>query len=202
MTIERCTGSRRLSVLAALLLGSLLDMTNDATAAEPAATAAAEPAAASLARTTLIVADVDRALAFYALLGFTVEMEMGGARDPAATNFPLNAPSTRSRLVILGSAAGGGKLGILAFDGPSPAAVRPPREQLGRGDAVLVLDVRDAAALHAKLAAAGAKIVAPPQVYRSRRTDAQGRPLEGRVFHAFDPDGNLVELLEAPRSRD
>jgi hypothetical protein len=25
-----------------------------------------------------------------------------------------------------------------------------------------------------------------------------GRPLEGRVFHAFDPDGYLVELLQAP----
>ncbi|MCZ8131275.1 MAG: VOC family protein [Steroidobacteraceae bacterium] len=163
---------------------------------------ASEPAPATLARTTLIVTDVERALAFYALLGFTVEMEMGGARDPAATNFPLNAPSTRSRLLILGSAAGGGKLGLLAFDAPAPAEVRPPRDRLGRGDAVLVLDVADALAVHAKLAAAGAKLVAPPQVYRSRRTDAQGRPLEGRVFHAFDPDGNLVELLEAPRPRD
>jgi hypothetical protein len=42
------------------------------------------------------------------------------------------------------------------------------------------------------------RVVEPPQVYRSRRTGPDGRPLEGRVFHAFDPDGYLVELLQAP----
>jgi len=57
----------------------------------------------------------------------------------------------------------------------------------------------DAQALYDALRAAGANLVAPVQTYRSRRTDAQGRALEGRVFHAFDPDGNLVELLEAPK---
>jgi catechol 2,3-dioxygenase-like lactoylglutathione lyase family enzyme len=152
-----------------------------------------------LLRVTLIVADVPRSLAFYSLLGFTVEGEMGGPRDPAQTPFPLNAPSTQAKLVILASGApGGGKLGLLAFDGPAPGVTRPPAERIGVGDPVLVLDVPDVAALHAKLAATGARIVSAPQVYRSRRTGADGRPLEGRVFHVFDPDGYLVELLQPP----
>jgi predicted enzyme related to lactoylglutathione lyase len=101
--------------------------------------------------------------------------------------------------VILASAApGGGKLGLLAFDAPAPGVTRPPVERIGVGDPVIVLDVPDVAAVHAKLVAAGARIVAPPQVYRSRRTDADGRALEGRVFHVFDPDGYLVELLQPP----
>jgi catechol 2,3-dioxygenase-like lactoylglutathione lyase family enzyme len=153
----------------------------------------------ALLRVTLIVADLQRSLAFYSLLGFTVEGEMGGARDPAGTAFPLNAPSTQSKLLVLASAApDGGKLGLLAFGAPAPAVARPAGERVGIGDVVLVLDVPDATALHAKLVAAGARIVEPPQVYRSRRTGPDGRPLEGRVFHVFDPDGYLVELLQPP----
>jgi catechol 2,3-dioxygenase-like lactoylglutathione lyase family enzyme len=188
-------GERRALVLAALLVTGLASAPPEAGAADAGAAAVD----ASLLRVTLIVADLQRSLEFYSLLGFTVEGEMGGPRDPAKTAFPLNAPSTRSKLLILASGApGGGKLGLLAFDGPAPAVARPTAERVGAGDVVLVLDAPDATALHAKLTSAGARIVAPPQVYRSRRTGPDGRPLEGRVFHVFDPDGHLVELLQPP----
>jgi catechol 2,3-dioxygenase-like lactoylglutathione lyase family enzyme len=152
---------------------------------------------ASLLRTTLMVRDVDRAIAFYSRLGFAQEGEMGGPRSPESP-FPINSKSSRYRLVIMGSGAGG-KIGLLSFDDASPAPTRAvERERIGLGDMVFVMDVPDAAAVHATLTAAGAKIVEPPQVFKSSKTDAQGKPLEGRVFHVFDPDGYLIEILQAP----
>lgn len=157
-------------------------------------------AGARLLRTALIVADVERALRFYALLGYAPESEMGGPREPDKTAFPLNAASTRFRLVILGSKANPeARIGLVWFDSPQPAASRAPRRKVGVGDMVFVFDVVDAAAVHDRLRAAGADIVETPQVYLSKQKDAAGRPYEGRVFHVFDPDGNLVELLEAAK---
>jgi catechol 2,3-dioxygenase-like lactoylglutathione lyase family enzyme len=156
--------------------------------------------AAMLLRTALVVADVERSRVFYELLGFAVESELGGERNPDSP-FPVNSRSTRWRLLILASARGeGGRIGLVSFDEASPAPVRPlERERIGLGDAVFVMDMPDALAMHARLVAAGANIATAPATYRSSRLDHAGRPMEGRVFHVFDPDGNLVELLEAPK---
>jgi predicted enzyme related to lactoylglutathione lyase len=154
-----------------------------------------------LLRTALIVTDVDRSMAFYRLFGYLPESEMGGAREPDKTAFPLNAAATRWRLVILGSAANPeARIGLVSFDDPRPAASRSPRREVGRGDMVFVFDVADAQQVHDRLKAAGADIVETPQVYLSKQLDGRGQPMQGRVFHVFDPDGNLVELLEAPKA--
>lgn len=168
-----------------------------------AAAAGAGPIAdgARLLRTALIVEDVDRSLRFYALLGHAPESEMGGSRDPARTPFPLNAGATKWRLVILASAANpGARIGLVSFDDPRPAPSRPARRKLGLGDMVFVSDVADARRTHELLKAAGADIVETPQMYQSKQLDSRGRPMEGHVFHVFDPDGNLIELLEAPKA--
>ncbi len=167
-----------------------------------AATGGETPAdgSAMLMRTALVVEDVERSRAFYELLGFRVESEMGGERNPDSP-FPVNSRSSRWRLLILASARGeGGRIGLVSFDEARPAPVRPSdRRRIGLGDSVFVMDVPDVPAMHARLAEVGADIVTQPSTYRSRQLDAAGRPLQGRVFHVFDPDGYLVELLEAPR---
>ncbi len=177
-----------------------------AAAPAPATPATAAPAPspaverARLLRTALIVRDVDRSLRFYALFGYAPESEMGGPRDPATTAFPLNAAATRFRLVILGSPASpGARIGLVSFDDPPAKASRRPRRKVGEGDMVFVFDVADARQAHERLRAAGADIVETPQVYVSKQMDDRGRPMAGRVFHVFDPDGNLIELLEAPK---
>ena len=65
----------------------------------PALAAAADPA---LLRSTLIVADVDRSIAFYGRLGFVVESDRAGPRKPDSP-FPLASRSSTFRLVILKS---------------------------------------------------------------------------------------------------
>lgn len=190
MSINRKTSSAMLIAVAALALAMPLLQ-----AQGPIADGA------RLLRTALIVEDVDRSLRFYALLGHAPESEMGGSRDPARTPFPLNAGATKWRLVILASAANpGARIGLVSFDDPRPAPSRPARRKLGLGDMVFVFDVADARRTHELLKAAGADIVETPQMYQSKQLDSRGRPMEGHVFHVFDPDGNLIELLEAPKA--
>lgn len=169
----------------------------------PFARAEATPSP-TLLRTALIVADADRSIAFYGLLGFRVETDSASDRKPEASPFPLNAPSTRYRLVILASAdQTGGRIGLVDFRDPAPTSSRTSSaagaDKVGRGDMVFVFDVADADAVHAALRDSGARILEVPQVYISRRKTADGRSLQGKVFHAWDPDGNLIELLEAPK---
>ena len=154
----------------------------------------------TLLRASLLVEDVERARAFYAVLGFRMEADFASPRQPEGDPFPLNAPSSTVRIVILASASGdGGRIGLVEFAAPAPGDNRVDTERTGRGDVVLVFDVADADATYAALRDAGARVIEPPQVYVSRRSAPDGGPMQGKVFHARDPDGHLVELLEAPK---
>lgn len=162
-------------------------------------------AKASLLRASLIVEDAARSLKFYELLGYQVEADNTSVRNPVGNFFPLNAPATRTRLVILASSVAvktpampGGKIGLVEFSEPTPAEARRDPARTGRGDVVLVFDVADADAMHAKLLAAGARVIEPPQVYTSRQRSPDCAVMRGKVFHVWDPDNYLVELLEAP----
>jgi catechol 2,3-dioxygenase-like lactoylglutathione lyase family enzyme len=156
---------------------------------------AAGPAPALL-RTTLIVADVDRSIAFYGHLGFGVESDRGGPRKPGSP-FPLAVKAGTFRLVVLASPdPEGGRIGLLSFADPAPPVLVPPREQVGIGDMVFVVRVPDALAAYRALQSGGARFVEPaPVPYETKRPD--GTPWQGALFHAFDPDGRLVEVMAA-----
>lgn len=163
----------------------------------PIAVIASEPV---LLRTALLVKDASASARFYELLGFRIETEMDNPRKPEGNFFPLNVPATRTRLVIMASASGaGGRLGLVEFSGPTPADNRRDSTRSGLGDAVLVFDVADAEAIHSRLLAANTNIIEPPQVYLSKKLAADGSPMRGHVFHVRDPDGYLIELLQAPK---
>lgn len=154
----------------------------------------------TLLRASLIVADASASIRFYERLGFRIELDQSNSRQPQGNPFPLNAPSTAVRLVILSSESGAeGRIGIVEFTAPTPVDNRKEVRSTGRGDVVLVFDVTDAETIHAKLKTAGADILEPPQIYRSRRLAPDGSPMQGKVFHVRDPDGYLIELLEAPK---
>ena len=154
----------------------------------------------TLLRAALIVEDATRAIRFYELLGFRIELDQTNPRRAEGNPFPLNAASTQTRLVIMASATGdGGRIGLVEFSKPTPGDNRIDASRTGRGDVVLVFDVADAEAIHQRLQGAQVKILEPPQIYVSKKTTADGTPMRGKVFHVRDPDGYLVELLEAPK---
>ncbi|HSN70305.1 MAG TPA: VOC family protein [Steroidobacteraceae bacterium] len=150
--------------------------------------------APALLRSTLIVADLERSTEFYRTLGFEVESDIGGPRASESKPFPLNVPARAFKLRILRSAQpDGGHLGLLSFSDPAPGVTRPVSDEVGIGDVVLVVRINNAGAAHAALTAAGARIVAAPTRYEMKRSD--GSVGRGSLFHVFDPDGHVVELI-------
>ena len=119
--------------------------------------------------TILAVADVERSVAFYReRLGFEVE---------ALYDTPPYATLVREgvRLSL-------GEQGHDAEDRPGVAMVAPrDRSEL---PVVLVLEVADAAAVHAQLSGEGATMLAEPFA----------PPWGGLRFFVVDPDGYLVEI--------
>lgn len=153
-----------------------------------------------LLRAALLVTDAERSMAFYRALGFEVELDQANPRRAEGGFFPLNVPAKAVRLVIMAHGTDqGGKIGLVQFSQPTPSEARRDPSRVGIGDVVLVFDTADAEITHARLQQIGAHIIEPPQIYQSKKTDAQGRALKGKVFHARDPDGYLIELLQAPR---
>jgi catechol 2,3-dioxygenase-like lactoylglutathione lyase family enzyme len=152
---------------------------------------AADP---TLLRSTLIVADVDQSIAFYGQLGFSVESDRAGPRRPDSP-FPLASRSTTFRLVILRSNdPASGKLGLLSFGDAQPPVLVPARERVGIGDVVFVVRHPDAEEIFQALSRSGAALVeSEPMPYEMKRSD--GSLGHGRLFHVFDPDGRLVEVM-------
>jgi catechol 2,3-dioxygenase-like lactoylglutathione lyase family enzyme len=117
----------------------------------------------------LAVRDVDASIAFYRdHLGFTVEATYDD--PPYAT---LELAGTRLSLAEQGHAAD---------DRPGVAMTAPADP--ARADVVLVVEVDDARAEHARLAARGVRFLAEP--YEP--------PWGGCRFFCVDPDGFLVEI--------
>ena len=117
----------------------------------------------------LAVRDVEDSIAFYRdQLGFTVEAEYDD--PPYAT------------LELAGSRLSLAEQGHAAEDRPGVELAAPV--DLTRADVVLVVEVDDAKADYARLAAAGVRFLAEP--YEP--------PWGGCRFFAVDPDGFLVEI--------
>jgi catechol 2,3-dioxygenase-like lactoylglutathione lyase family enzyme len=117
----------------------------------------------------LAVRDVDASIAFYRdHFGFTVEATYDD--PPYAT---LELAGTRLSLAEQGHAAD---------DRPGVAMTAPADP--ARADVVLVVEVDDARAEHARLAARGVRFLAEP--YEP--------PWGGCRFFCVDPDGFLVEI--------
>jgi len=154
----------------------------------------------TLLRASLIVKNAAESIRFYGQLGFQVEFDQSNPRRPEGNPFPLNTPSTAVRIVSSSATGEGGRIGLVEFSSPAPTDNRVDIRGTGLGDVVLVFDVVvDAEAVHQTFLKSGADILEPPQTYVSRRLAPDGSPMQGRIFHVRDPDGYLIELLEAPK---
>jgi len=121
----------------------------------------------------LAVSDFERSLAFYRdRLGLAVEATY---EDPPYAT-----------LVAAGARVSLAEQGHPAEDRPGVSMVAPAdRSRLA---AILVLEVSDCLGAHRELSAAGVEFLAEPY----------SPPWGGHRCFAIDPDGNLIELEEAP----
>lgn len=151
----------------------------------------------ALLRTTLIVSDIDASISWYRQLGFEVAETLGGPRSPQSA-FPLAGRASGFRLVILaGSNGKGGRIGLLEFADAAPPVVVAGSGPVGVGNHVLVVEVSDARAIFAALRDQGEQPLTDEPTVLSRMS-ADGRPAIGYVFHIYDPDGTLVEIMQLP----
>jgi catechol 2,3-dioxygenase-like lactoylglutathione lyase family enzyme len=124
---------------------------------------------ATRAGVILAVADVDRSLAFY--------RDAIGAGVEATYDDPPYAT-----LTIAGARLSLAEQGHPADDRPGVELAAP--SDPSRADAVLVVEVEDARAEHARLAELGVRFLADPYA----------PPWGGCRFFCIDPDGYLVEI--------
>lgn len=143
-------------------------------------------------RTTLIVRDADRSLAFYRdVLGLTVwyddEIVLGGV------TLPVGARGDRTRLVIMRADDPViGMIGLLQFTAPPLPAPESERNTLGIGDVVFVMQTDDVEAVHTRLEEWGARVQAPPHAFEVRGAD--GSLLRMTTLSFWDPDGYFFEI--------
>ncbi|RMF07467.1 MAG: VOC family protein [Alphaproteobacteria bacterium] len=146
-----------------------------------------------LRRTTLIVRDIERSLAFYRdALGMTVEydQELSSPRLQRAGSDGVN----RSRLVLLKANNDYiGMLGLWQFlDQTEHDRAAPAPADFTPGDIVLLFNARNLEEIFPKAAAVeGVKVVSTPTL---RRYPSAAGDIEVMVSMLIDPDGHTVEL--------
>ena len=140
------------------------------------------------------VADLERSIAFYELLGFSEFLPgipyFGLARDAAAPLSDAHAEvlgvpaGTRGRACIMQFDDGFPKLDLTEFELPAPAA---PLANGDRGFVRICLACEDLAAEYARLVAAGVAFLTEPCAGTGEIAD---------VAVCRDPDGALIELIQ------
>jgi catechol 2,3-dioxygenase-like lactoylglutathione lyase family enzyme len=177
--------------LAALALSGLL-------LAEKVAIAAPVPdddrIAVDVRRTTLIVRDVDRSLAFY-----RDALDLQLVYDQVITRPPRpDDPTGQQRKMRLALLRANddfvGVIGLLEYT--SPRLEAPPNEarRPGIGDVILVINAADLDQRFERVRATpGVRVSNEPQLTENPSPDGKGR-IAVRVSAVWDPDGYFIEL--------
>lgn len=143
-------------------------------------------------RTTLVVRDVERSVAFYRdALGFTVyydsELALSGRVMPIARE------GAKCRLVIMQADDPWiGMIGLMQVTDPPEPDPGPYRQRLGIGDVAFVIASDDARAVFERVRASGVQVIAEPEA------TAVPKPGGGEIrmitSSFFDPDGYFIEV--------
>jgi catechol 2,3-dioxygenase-like lactoylglutathione lyase family enzyme len=145
-------------------------------------------------RTTLIVRDIERSLAFYRdALGLQVVYDQSMTR-PALPGAP--ATETRQMRLVLLRANDDyvGVIGLLEYT--APRLPDPPNvaERPGIGEVILVINAADLDQRFERVRATpGVRVASEPQLTTYPAPDGRGN-IEVRVSAVWDPDGYFIEL--------
>jgi catechol 2,3-dioxygenase-like lactoylglutathione lyase family enzyme len=154
----------------------------------------AERGPVDVRRTTLIVRDIDRSLAFYRdALGLKVVYDQvitrpGRPEDPSGTERNMRLVLMRANDSFIGA------IGLLQYTSP---ALPDPGSEVKRpaiGDVILVINASDLDQRIAKVRATpGVTVASEPQLIEYPSPDGKGT-IPVRVSAVWDPDGYFIEL--------
>jgi catechol 2,3-dioxygenase-like lactoylglutathione lyase family enzyme len=161
----------------------------------------AQSRGSALNRTTLVVGDIDKSVDFYQRLGLSKISDIAGtdAQDGGiygAADLPLTADPKQSRVVTLkGSDERGGVLILLWYDHPPLPSARGNLVGIGTGDVIVGIEVPDIQASFGRLSQIGTRFQRQPVRFSDAATSTSGQHML-----AFDPDGHMVEVIQADRA--
>lgn len=137
----------------------------------------------------LVTNDLDRMIEFYReLLGFEVTKRAGWEAGIEAVDVHLALRDTAAQYVFM--ARGSAVVEIFQFSSPLARSTDPKRAN-DPGYTHFCLAVRDIDDEYERLRAAGMRFNSPP--YPPLEETTPGRR---RVAYGYDPDGNVIELME------
>jgi len=183
---------RRLPALAAL--ATLATATLLAGGSRAAPVAEAERGPVDVRRTTLIVQNLDRALAFYRdALGLKLVYDQEIVRPPRPGE-PAGA-ERRMRLALLRANDDFvGVIGLLEYTSPRLPAPGGEAQRPGIGDVILVINAADLDQRFEKVRTTpGVRVASEPQLTAYPSPDGTGT-IPVRVSAVWDPDGYFIEL--------
>jgi len=154
----------------------------------------AERIAVDVRRTTLVVRDVDRSLAFYRdALGLQLVYDQVITRPPRPDD-PAGQPRKMRLALLRANDDFVGVIGLLEYT--SPRLDEPPIEarRPGIGDVILVINAADLDQRFERVRATpGVRVSSEPQLTEYPSPDGTGS-IAVRVSVVWDPDGYFVEL--------
>jgi catechol 2,3-dioxygenase-like lactoylglutathione lyase family enzyme len=136
----------------------------------------------------ICVSDLERSLAFYrGALGFALESELRVEGEPSETLLRLRDVRLHAVYLVLG----GLRIELLHYETPGHRGDGSPRPMNQLGLTHLSLRVDDLGATLAALEAQGVRVLHDTRIDHAK--------LRARAVFVTDPDGTLVELVEARR---
>jgi catechol 2,3-dioxygenase-like lactoylglutathione lyase family enzyme len=144
-----------------------------------------------LRRTTIVVRDIDKSIAFYR---DAVGLRVGWDRESVLGDAIPLAPGAKGRFAtVMGADETIGMIGLLQVVDP-PLATPPvsDKENLGVDASIFVIGTDDCDGVHKRLQALGARIYKAP--YDQELKGRDGKPIKMRSMAAWDPDGHFLEI--------
>ncbi len=166
---------------------SLLALGIPASAQTPAPSAF--PQGTVMRRSTLLVHDIDKAVAFYRdAIGLSVWVEnKGKSGGDLPTGDPIGTPS--HFVIMKGRDPWLGMVGLLQYGDRKTA---PKKDTIAPGDVVLMMETSDLAGIHERLKTGGYRILKEPKT--SEITFGDGSRGSATFLFCMDPDGHVLEI--------
>lgn len=149
-------------------------------------------------RTTLIVSDVEKSIAFYRdILGYSRWYYHEGTVSQGSIPADAEIGDPSIFAIMKGKDPWIGMVGLLQKGHPKDHVVEPAAYKVSPGDVILMMETGDLDGIYKRMLAADVPIWKHPET--TTVTGAGGVQWDATFLFAFDPDGHLLEINQPHR---